>query len=189
MVPAKTLIRKLANFVLFQVAWFACVLGGAAGLVLPATAAGILAVLVNIAFIGGDRRRDTRAAIAATAVGCCVDSACLALGAYELIGDPAFPLLCPPWLAALWGVFGVTVSISLGWLAGRPLLAAALGALGAPVSYLGGAGLGAVTLPHGPHYTAVVIAAMWAVATPLLVWIVHGPGRRGKHTPRKGPVE
>jgi hypothetical protein len=83
-------------------------------------------------------------------LGFCVDSVHLRAGVFALLGEPRFPFLRPPWLVALWALFGTTLRGSLGWLAGRYRLSAALGAVGGALSYVGGTKLGAVTLGRSP---------------------------------------
>jgi hypothetical protein len=56
--------------------------------------------------------------------------------------------------------------LSLEWLSGRYALAAVLGAVAGPLSYLGGERLGAITVE-----SPLAIGIEWAIATPLLVYL------------------
>jgi membrane protein implicated in regulation of membrane protease activity len=67
---------------------------------------------------------------------------------------------------------------ALYWLAGRPLLAAALGAVGGPLAYFGGVGLGALAFPGGLAWALALIAVEWAIAMPLLLGLNRWAGRR-----------
>lgn len=166
-------MRRVFNFALFQAGWFACVLSGAHGLpgVAVATAGAIIGV--SLCWFSNDRMSDVRLLVMVALIGFCVDSINLWLGVFKLIGEPRFPSLCPVWLVALWAVFGTTLRGSLHWLAGRYVLSALLGAVGGSLSYAGGAQLGAVTMSLDHPLGVVVLAAMWAVVMPLLVWLAH----------------
>lgn len=166
--------RKLLNFALFQAGWFACVLGGARGLPFLAVTVSAVVIALNMAFVSTQRGRDAGLLLAATLIGFCVDSACLLLGAFTPTGASAHPFISPLWLILLWPVFATTLRASLGWLAGRYWLAAALGAVGGPLSYLAGARLGAAVLHPNRFFGLAVIAVAWAAVTPLLVWLAHG---------------
>jgi hypothetical protein len=110
----------------------------------------------------------------------------LYFGVFALIGDPRFPYLCPVWLVALWAMFGTTLRGSLSALAGRYGLAAVLGAVAGPLSYLGGAKLGAVTLHPNRAVSIAALAVGWSVVMPLLVWLAHGD--RFRTGAPKGPT-
>jgi hypothetical protein len=58
---------------------------------------------------------------------------------------------------------------SARWLAGRPALAALLGAVGGPLSFAAGARMGAVGVGPTPALTWGVLALEYALATPLLL--------------------
>jgi hypothetical protein len=78
------------------------------------------------------------------------------------------------------GGFGTTLRGSLSWLVGRYALAAVLGAVAGPLSYLDGAKLGAVTLHPSRAFSIAALAVGWAVVMPLLVWLAHGRRRHQK---------
>jgi hypothetical protein len=59
----------------------------------------------------------------------------------------------------------------MAWLAGRYRLAAALGALCGPVSYVAGARFGAIELPAHASASLVGIAIVWACVMPSLLWL------------------
>ncbi len=83
---------------------------------------------------------------------------------------PAWTASLPPmWIAGLWAMFATLLERPLGWLRGRVVLAAALGAIGGVMSWMGGARLGAAQLVAPWAYIAVGLE--WALATPLLLAI------------------
>jgi len=166
---------KILNYVLFQAGWFACVLGGAHNMIaLPIAAAGLIVGVRLWLAVPDDRLCDLRLYLAVGSIGFCLDSLHLSLGVFALIGTPRFPHLCPLWLVALWVMFGTTLRGSLSGLANRYGLAALLGAVAGPLSYLSGARLGAVTLPPDRVFSLFALAVGWAVVLPLLVWLAHG---------------
>jgi hypothetical protein len=171
-------IDKILNFVLFQAGWFACVLGGAHGMTLASAAAASVVIGVSLRWFSADRMSDARLFLAVALTGFCVDTVHLRFGVFALVGDPRFPHLCPLWLVAMWAMFGTTLRGSLGWLKGRYGLAAILGAVAGPLSYLGGAKLGAVTLHPNSAFSIAALAVGWAVVMPLVVWLAHA--KRGR---------
>jgi hypothetical protein len=63
------------------------------------------------------------------------------------------------------------VSISLAWLKGKYLLAAIIGGLLGPVAYWGGEKLGALTVADVSLRGYVVLALIWSLALPLLIYL------------------
>lgn len=164
---APSFASVLLNFALFQAGWFACVLLAAhdhAGLAVLAVA---LVVIVRLA---GSLRplRTAPLLLGVTLIGLVWDSVVMASGAQGYVSGAWLPGLAPTWIVAMWTLFGTLLGVSLRWLRGRPLLAAAFGLVGGPLAYAGGARLGAVIL-HDPIWAAALEAAGWAALTPLLV--------------------
>jgi hypothetical protein len=159
--------RALANFVVFEAAWFACILGVAHAQPLWGTAALAAAVAWHVAICA---RPATELALVGVlcAIGLVAESAMVALGhvAYPC-GQPV-TWLAPYWLVALWGEFAIALNVTLRWLRRRPLLAAALGAVFGPLSFLGGVRLGAARFVD--EYAALAsLAVMWALLMPLVM--------------------
>jgi hypothetical protein len=74
----------------------------------------------------------------------------------------------PLWMVAIWVAFATTLNVSLRRLRPRYLLCSALASIGAPLAYYSGARLGALQWMNETA-ALVVIAAGWAVVTPLLM--------------------
>lgn len=168
------MIHKILNFALFQAGWFVSVLTASHGRPFVAFATATAAVGLSLWWFSADRAGDLRLLLAVALIGFCIDTVHLHLGVFSLVGSPRFPHLCPLWLAALWGLLGVILRGSLNWLAGRFWLAALLGAVAGPLSYLGGAKLGAASLPANRAFSVAALAIAWAVVMPLFVWLAHG---------------
>ncbi len=131
----------LANYVGFQLGWLACVAGAGRGLFLLGPAAA--AILLGAHLAAAPRRgAELRRLAGVAAFGLLLEIAALSLGRHRFAG----PGLIPMWVAALWLLFAATLTSSLAWLSGRPLLAAALGAVAGPLSFKAGVGLGAGAL-------------------------------------------
>lgn len=167
-------MNKLINFVLFQAGWFVCVLGGPHDMDMVAVATAMAVIFINLWWNREHLICELRLITVAAVIGFSFDTVNLSLGVFFLNEAVRFPLLCPVWLVALWAMFGTTLRSSLDWLVGRYLLAALLGAVAGPLSYLGGAKLGAVTINPNHVFAVAVMATGWAAIMPLLVWLAHG---------------
>ena len=167
---AQPTARKILNVTLFNVGWFACVLGAAADRfwVGPLAVAGIFAVDL---WLCRHRRAELTLIAASMVIGFACDSLLILLGVHE----PRRRLLPQPlttvWLVAMWGNFAPLLSVSLRWLRGRLLLAAVLGAIGGPLAYYSGQQLGALSLGDPVIRSSALLAVAWAGAVPLLVWL------------------
>ncbi len=175
---AGQLLRGLAWFALFQAAWFACVLGAAHG----RSGWGVLAVaaVVALTWAASNARADElRLTALALLMGLAWDTALLQLGLLAYASPGPLPSLAPLWILALWALFATLLRGPLAWLQGRPLLAAALGAVGGPLSYLAAVRLGAGSFPDGSR-ALLVLALGWSVMTPALTEAArHLERRRG----------
>jgi hypothetical protein len=160
-------VKTLLNVALFQVGWFACVLGAAGGV----PWLGPLVVLAVVAVhLGLARRaeRELRLILAALVLGLLVDSLLLSTGWLEYPNGFWLPGLAPYWIVAMWALFATTLNVSLAWLHGRTVLAALLGAVGGPLSYLAGEKLGGIVLVK-PDLALAALALAWGAAMPLLM--------------------
>jgi len=162
-------VKTLINVVTVNAGWFACVMGAAAGWYW-------FGPLVVLAFFGlhlglvRPRRPELVLAGALLIAGFTADTLLSLAGAVEPLSGPNWPgPLSPPWMVALWVNFGTTISTSLRWLEGRPLVSILLGAAGGPSAYAAGAGLGAATLGEPGYFSLVMVGVTWAVALPLAV--------------------
>jgi len=169
-VSTPTTPMLLFNLAVLNLGWFACVLGNAYGLPLFGPAAVAVLLTAHFAVIPRDRRlREAAILLLAGVVGYVGDSALVMAGAigFDPGSGPGAPTKL--WMVAMWLNFATALNSALYWLAGRPLLASLLGALGGPLAYLGGARLGALDFPAGDGWALVLIALEWALAMPLLL--------------------
>ena len=159
----------LMNFALFQIGWFACVLGGAHNL----PWLGSFAVLVVVALHLWRAVQPTREAalvLSAGAIGAVFESTLVFLGLMSYPSGTVIAGTAPHWLIAMWMLFATTLNVSLRWLRGRWLLAALLGAVFGPLTYYGGAKLGGMSFEN-VRLALVALAAGWACWMPLLSWL------------------
>lgn len=157
----------LANFVAFQFGWFACVIGAAQGFPLLGAAVALAVAAAHVALASRPRAELALLLLAAT-IGTIWDSLLAATGWVHFANGMLIAGTAPYWIVALWVLFATTLNVSLGWLKRRLVLAAAFGAIGGPLSYLGGARLGA--LSFGNEGAALIALSLgWAVLTPLLL--------------------
>lgn len=152
--------RLLANAILFQLGWFACVLGGDGPWLLVAG----LALAVHLLWVSSWAAQG-KLLLSVFLLGCAVDSFLLHLGVFDF-GEPR--TLIPLWLALLWLLLATTLDHSLAWSARPWWRASLLGAIGGPLAYYAGAQLGGVQLPLGTATTLGLLALIWAVVMPLL---------------------
>lgn len=152
------------NAALFQVGWFACILGGN----LIALSSAIIILLCHWFFISKDLAEWRVIALIAF-VGIVIDSALFAAGFFS---DGSQRVIAPLWLMCLWVIFPTTLKHSFVWLHQRPLLAIVLGAIAGPLSYLAGIKLGAVSLGIGQLWAMLVLGVIWAVLFPVSIWLM-----------------
>jgi len=76
--------------------------------------------------------------------------------------------VAPYWILAMWALFATTLNASMAWLKKNLLVAAVMGAVFGPLSYLGGARLGAIEFMN-LNASMLVLAFAWAIAMPLLL--------------------
>lgn len=162
-------MNLLANILVFQAGWFATVLGAANGLPWIGPAAALAAVALHLRFAARPGV-ELRLVLTALGLGLVADSLLLATGWIAYPNGQWLPGAAPYWIGSLWVLFACTLNVSMRWLRGRYVLAAAFGAVGGPLSYLAGSRLGAMTFAEPvPALTALAIG--WAVMMPVLVWL------------------
>jgi len=162
---------KIANFVWFQSIWWLVVL------LQNASIPFVIGLLVLWLVISSKRYADAILFVAIFLVGMVVDSSLTFFGIYRFdtthqIADvPSW--LIPVWLGLLWSGLAGTLLHSMTLFQGRPLIAAAGGAVFAPLSYVAGANFGAVTLGQSILMTYVIVGAVWAFVFPAIFYVAH----------------
>ncbi len=171
----------LVNFLLYQVGWFAVVVGAGAGRPWLGGSAALLLVFIHLGMTV-DRPRHLLLAVIAGSFGLLLDTAQLWLGVFSFPSGSLVPWLVPPWIAVLWIQFATILPFCLRWLSGRYVLSGVVGIVGGPLAFFAGERLGAVVFlePRAVHYLALAFA--WCVALPTLVCLsdrIVAQGTRG----------
>lgn len=160
---------QLMNFVIFEAAWFAAVLGAAHGAPLWGTACVLVAIVWHLA-ISARPATEARLVGCLALLGAVVETAIVLQGNVTYASGQPFAWLAPYWMVALWAELAIALNVNMRWLKRRPALAALLGAILGPASFASGVRLG------GAHFVAEwpalwTLAVVWAVLMPVLMWL------------------
>ena len=156
------------NVIGYELVWLAAVWGAAHDL--PWLGAFALIPFALWYLSRPDGRADRWLFLVVLLAGSCLDSIYAASGLIRYVSPVPSVHAAPIWIIAIWGAFALTLRHSFRFLHGRPWLAALLGALGAPLAYLGAGRLGhAVQFAHGELAAMVALALGWAVALPAML--------------------
>lgn len=161
----------IINFLLFQIGWFACVLGAAKQNNWPGV--GFLVVFMLWHFSQAKiASKELSLVLIAVLIGGVFDQIMTQnnLLTYQAHSFTALP---PAWILALWAEFAMTLNVSLRWMKniksrGKYWVATLFGAIGGPLAYMGAAKLGAVSLDNLPA-SYIALGLGWALITPALV--------------------
>jgi hypothetical protein len=163
-----------ANFIGYQLVWFA-VVGTAAGS-RPWLGFAAAAVFVAVQISISDRRAlDLRLLLVAFVLGLVIDGTLSELGWIRYDAPaPALPSGgAPLWILALWVSFSLTLTRSLSWLSGQPVWTAVFGAIGGPLAYWGAArGFHTVRFVPPSYRVIAGLAAGWSIAMSVLFHMV-----------------
>lgn len=173
-----------ANLLGYQLVWLLLVMGAAGGNPWPALLAGAGFVLWQV-ITSARPQVELRLLAVAVLLGVLVDGVAAVSGWLRYASPaPALPPHgAPLWIVMLWACFATTINRSLALVKGRPLLAAALGGIGAPLAYLAAAhGWQAVSVTPLPGL--LWIGVCWALALPLLAML----GQRWSRTYQPRPA-
>ncbi len=169
-------VPLIANFALFQSVWLITVLGAARGSVWPGVVA-LAFFLAAHAALSSTAKVDYVLCVLLVAVGALVESVNGASGLLvhrDSVFGAAFP---PAWMLVLWCNLALVLNNSIGWLLNRPVLAGLLGAAGGAMSYAAGVALGAAEFGMARGEALPILAATWAIVTPLLLYVTRGVNR------------
>ncbi len=132
---------QIANFVVFQAAWFAAVLGAAHQLPLWGTAC-VIAVIAWHLGISARPAQEAKLIGIACVVGLVVESAVAMQGHVAYPSGQPVAWLAPYWMVALWGELAIALNVTMRWMKRRLWLASVLGAIAGPASFVSGVKLG-----------------------------------------------
>ncbi len=159
--------------VFYQATWIAAVAGAGNGRWWP----GLVVLLAFAAWqlsVSRWRRADIILVVAVSVIGFGIDSLFEQRGLMHFSAPDAWPDVAPLWMIALWTSFALALNHSLAFLQARPLLAALLGLICAPLAYwIAGSTWHALSFGSRPLWSIALIAITWAVLMPLfarLAW-------------------
>ncbi|MEX0828422.1 MAG: DUF2878 domain-containing protein [Haliea sp.] len=178
----------IANLIIFNAVWFACVLGAANN----KAWIGLLALLGFAVWqlsISRHRRADLSIFITAGVIGTIIDTAYSQTGLLAYASPAPGPDFAPWWIIALWLNFSLALNYCLRWLQGFLPLSVVFGFVGGPLAYYGGVKLDAVFIQTESVWPALLIIGLaWALVTPLLVYLSGWFVRQQQLTALKDPA-
>lgn len=169
------------TLIAYEIVWFAAVIGAGHGYAWPGVVSTVLFAIGRL-IASSHRQIELRLIAVALVLGTVLETA-LVDGCLIRYAAPWPSPSHPAWLIALWAAFALTVVPLFGYLRARPWLAAAFGAIGGPLAYLGAArGWHAVQFPATEWRSLLALAAGWAVAFPCLTalarhWLAASAGK------------
>ena len=155
------------NFLLFQLGWIACVLGGTGKWHWVGTFL-VLGIVVFHLSRASRPRTELFLIVVALVIGAVWDSLLVKLNLLEYGHGIFHSEMAPHWIIAMWALFATTLNVSLRWLKDRWILAVLFGAIGGPLAYLAGHRLGAVFMPD-QMMAFVILAVGWGIFMPILM--------------------
>ena len=157
----------IINFVLYEIAWFASVLGAANNL--PWLGVQVVTIVLAWHFMHAQQATpEFILLVIALLIGGVFDQMLLSTSLISYESHGWSNNLVPAWILTMWAGFITLLNISLRWMRGRWVLAILFGAIGGPVAYLGAERLGAVSLNAVPM-SYIALSVGWAILTPLLL--------------------
>jgi len=165
-------LNNWINMLWMQALWFGAIIGAPRGQLW-------LAPVLLMCFVFWEFRParrvygDFQLMLVAVLIGLILDTTWIKLGWLEFTGESALSELAPLWILLLWAGLALTLNHSLAWLQSRLVLAAMLGGISSPLSYLAAERLGAVNITTVSFVWFVGLASSWAVVMPLLLWLAN----------------
>lgn len=158
--------RLFANVLGYQLAWFAAVGSAAAGQVWLGCSAA-LAFAVATLCLGGRWRADVFTLLVALPLGFGMDSLFAAMGWLAYTPEGPWPAVAPPWIAAIWLAFAMTLNHSLRFLRGHPAGCALLAFVAAPLAYWSASrGFGVLEFAAPAPVVLLAVGLGWALLLP-----------------------
>lgn len=157
----------IVNYVLFQVGWFACVLGAAnnqpwLGFLL------VLIVVMGQVFVAPLPKQAFLLITLSAVLGGLIDQLLLTQHIVAYTSNGWSVSIVPVWIIGLWVSFSSTLNVSMRWLLNKKIVAFLFGLIGGPLAYVAAEKLGAVSIPP-LTYHYVVLGLLWGFAMLALV--------------------
>lgn len=158
--------RALFDALVFQIAWFICVLGGIKLAVLIT----VSNLILHLHWLKSDLNFTCRWLIyifGCSLIGVGIDQLAIYAGFFIFPGHTLIPI----WLICLWLNFMMTLHFSLYWLEKSWWLTSLLGGVGGAYSYFIGERLGQIVLPHHWSIDGLFLFLSWAILMPTFVYL------------------
>lgn len=178
-------MNPIVNIVIYQLGWFACILGAAN----EAPLTGVVFVAAAVAYHlyrAEDPRAETWLILVAASTGAVWDSLLVAAGLLVYPSGTLIEGAAPYWIVALWVIFATTFNVSLRWFKQHLWLAALFGAVGGPLAFLAGERLGGVVFTDYP-LALTALALGWALLMPAMMLLARRHNGFSA-APRPGPA-
>ena len=161
----------LINFVLFQLAWFAGILGAAHQQALIGILGMVLCGALHLRSLPRvSRRAEYVLMFQCFCLGTLIDTVLMHAGIMVYASPNPIGFISPLWMSLLWVALAMTLNHSLAWLKNKYWLSAILGSITGPLSYLAGVRLDAGRMPH-EIYSLVTLSIVWALTMPLIMFL------------------
>lgn len=156
-----TTMKLVINALAYQAVWFLAILWGNTG--------GLLGCVLILTLLATSEYKyaDIRMIAFSIFLGMLVDGTLQQIGFFSF-SNPGLPI--PFWLLVIWAGLAMTIHHSLSWLKGNLLLAALFGGMGGPAAYWAGTRLGAATFNWSLPASLCLLAVIWALMFPLIVF-------------------
>lgn len=156
----------ILNVISFELLWWASVSSAELGIMHWVTLLVAAFVLAHLKYVEGWQQIGPL--LLTAVVGAVFDQFGYSMGWVSFNYHTQLATFIPLWMVSLWLAFACTLNVSMAWLMPKPILAALLGAVFGPISYMIASRLGVVNFPHGPLSLAW-ISLEWAILMPLLL--------------------
>ena len=160
--------KVVINFILFQLAWFACVIGAAKAMPWLGVYVTVI-ILVWHVYTANQTKPELILLLIALCIGAVFDQLMVSFNLIDYASHGWDNQWVPVWILALWLGFATALNNSLRWMRKHTIVAILFGAIGGPLAYLGASKLGALTL-QGTH-SIIALSIGWAVINPLLLYV------------------
>jgi hypothetical protein len=166
-------LQTILNTILFQLMWFSTIKLASLDLELIATLPGLLigGYFVYQQNVSISHRTKLRWGLGGIIMGIVVEGAFINFGLFHPISPPY--LIIPVWLLSLWFSLFTLLPIELDKILISPTKSAIFGLVGAPISYISGANLGAMNLGSDVSQVVALTGCGWGVSMYLCarIWV------------------
>ena len=163
------MINNIFNIVGFQIGWWMCALGAKNGLDYLGPIYMVFFLVIHMIFFS-EKKFEIILVIFGVILGSFVDTSFKYFNIINYL-PASSSFLAPLWIVAMWAGFCATLNHSLSWLKDKHIISFLMGAIFGPLSYVAGEKMGIIFFIASHLYTLVLLAIVWGISIPLLLWI------------------